>query len=648
MEDLMPDPVLAARYRALVLAGLNRAGAPAWDPHGRVLVVDPARQRLGLLEDGRLTFEAVVSTALNGLGCEENSYRTPTGWHRIHARLGAGAEPGAVFRSRVATGEVWRGEEREDDLILTRVLTLDGLEGGWNRGPGRDSLERFIYLHGTNRERDLGKPLSHGCVRLSNVDVAGLFDRVDEGDPVFIAPGELNAGLGRLHFAGVAGSGMSALAQFVAMKGGKASGSDRSFDRGQRPEARRLLEALGVTLHPQDGSGLAGNCAALVVSTAVEDEVPDVAEARRLGIPVLHRSELLAHLVAAHRTLAITGTSGKSTTVAMAFGILRGAGRDPSVITGGELASLQREGLWGNAWAGSSDLLVIEADESDGSVVRYRPAVGVLLNLQKDHKDVETVAALFRTFRAQLRQACVVGEAENLREFASDATVFGFGPSADLRAEAVVLAPEGSTFWVQGVPFHLPVPGRHNVENALAAIAACQALGVSLPDMAAPLAAFQGVARRFQVLGSRGGVTVVDDFGHNPAKVAASLRTAHLRTEPLGGRVLAVFQPHGFGPLKFLRAEFVEAFAEGLSERDRLWFLEVFYAGGTVSRDISSADVVADLVARGVTAEVAPTREAPVTKLAAEARPGDLILVMGARDPSLTDFAQAILAALPE
>jgi UDP-N-acetylmuramate--alanine ligase len=648
MEDLMPDPVLAARYRALVLAGLARAGAPAWDPHGRVLVVDPARQRLGLLEDGRLTFEAVVSTALNGLGCEENSYRTPTGWHRIHARVGAGAEAGAVFRSRVATGEVWRGEAREDDLILTRVLTLDGLEDGWNRGPGRDSLERFIYLHGTNREQDLGKPLSHGCVRLSNADVAKLFERVAEGDPVFIALGELDAGLGRLHFAGVAGSGMSALAQFVAIKGGKASGSDRSFDRGQRPEARRLLEALGVTLHPQDGSGLADDCAALVVSTAVENEVPDVAEARRLGIPVLHRSELLAHFVAAHRTLAITGTSGKSTTVAMAFGILRGAGRDPSVITGGELASLQGEGLWGNAWAGSSDLLVIEADESDGSVVRYHPAVGVLLNLQKDHKDVETVAELFRTFRAQIREACVVGEAENLREFAGGATVFGFGPSAGLRAEAVVLTPEGSTFRVQGVPFHLPVPGRHNVENALAAIAACQALGVSLPDMAAPLAAFQGVARRFQGLGSRGGVKVVDDFGHNPAKVAASLRTAHLRTEPLGGRVLAVFQPHGFGPLKFLRAEFVEAFAEGLSERDRLWFLEVFYAGGTVSRDISSADVVADLVARGVAAEVAPTREALVAKLAAEARPGDLILVMGARDPSLTDFAQAILAALPE
>ncbi len=643
----MSDPVLAACYRALALEGLARPGAPAWDPHGRVLVVDPARQRLGLLEDGRLVFEAVISTALNGLGCEENSFRTPTGWHRIHARIGTGAEAGTVFRSRVATGEVWRGEDREDDLILTRVLTLEGLEAGWNRGPGRDSLERFIYLHGTNREQDLGQPRSHGCVRLSNAGVADLFDRVTEGDLVFIAPGPLEAGLGRLHFAGVAGSGMSALAQFLAMKGGKASGSDRSFDRGERPEARRQLETLGVVIHPQDGSGLAGDCAALVVSTAVEDEVPDVAEARRLAIPVLHRSELLAHLVAFHRTLAITGTSGKSTTVAMAFALLRGAGRDPSVITGGELASLQAEGLWGNAWAGSSDLLVIEADESDGSVVRYHPAIGVLLNLQKDHKDVETVAAMFRAFRAQIRETCVVGEAENLHAFAGGATVFGFGPGADLRAEEVTLTPEGSTFRVGEVSFRLPVPGRHNVENALAALAACRALSVPMADMASPLAAFQGVARRFQVLGRRGGVTVVDDFGHNPAKVAASLRTAHLRTDLTGGRVLAIFQPHGFGPLKFLRREFVDAFAEGLSERDRLWFLEVFYAGGTVARDISSGDVVAELAALDVAAEVAPSREALAAQLAAEARPGDLILLMGARDPSLTAFARSILAALP-
>ncbi|BDU68952.1 hypothetical protein GETHOR_10530 [Geothrix oryzae] len=654
----MPDPVAAARYHALLLAGLARAGAPAPEPGARILVVDTARQRLGLLEGGRLSFEAVISTAKNGLGCEENSYRTPTGWHRIHARVGAGAESGAVFRSRVATGEVWRGEPRDEDLILTRVLTLDGLEEGWNRGPGRDSLARFIYLHGTNQESQLGSPVSHGCVRLANAEVADLFERVAEGDLVLISgdsPGDDLAGdlggglgLGRLHFAGVAGSGMSALAQFVALKGGRASGSDRSFDRHQRPEARAQLEALGVAIHPQDGSGLEGDCAALVVSTAVEEEVPDLVAARRLGVPVIHRSELLAHLVARYRTVAVTGTSGKSTTVAMIFEILRGAGRDPSVVTGGELVALQREGRWGNAWAGASDLLVIEADESDGSVVRYHAAVGVILNLQRDHKEMGAVAEMFHAFRAQVRETAVVGESENLRGFAGGGTVFGFGSGAGFRGEALRLAPEGSCFSVQGVPFRLPVPGRHNAENALAALAACHALGVPLAAMVEPLARFQGVARRFQVLGTRRGVTVVDDFGHNPAKVAASIRAAHLRVGAAGGRVLAVFQPHGYGPLKFLRADFVESFAAELAPGDRLWFLEVFYAGGTAARDISSAEVVADLAARGVAAEHAPTREWLVDRLVAEAGPGDLILVMGARDPSLTDLAFTLLQGLSE
>jgi UDP-N-acetylmuramate--alanine ligase len=431
------------------------------------------------------------------------------------------------------------------------------------------------------------------------------------------------------------------------MKGGHASGSDRSFDRGLLARSKSQLEALGVAIHPQDGTGLMNDCSALIVSTAVEEDVPDVAVARQLGVPVLHRSQLLAYLVDRHRTVAVTGTSGKSTTVAMIFEILRGVGRDPSVITGGELVTLQREGLWGNAWAGRSDLLVIEADESDGSVVRYHPAVGVVLNLQRDHKEMAAVAEMFRVFRSQIREAIVLGEAENLHELAEGGIAFGFGDGSDLRVEELLIGSEGSSFTLRGLPFRLPVPGRHNVENAMAAIAACVALGVPLSAMREPLLAFQGVARRFQVLGTRGGITVVDDFGHNPAKVAASIRAAHLRVRAAEGRVLAVFQPHGFAPLKFLRADFVETFASELAPGDRLWFLDVFYAGGTVTRDISSAEVVADIAARGMVAEYAPSRKWLVERLVAEAREGDLILIMGARDPSLEDLARTLLEALP-
>ncbi|MEP7027266.1 MAG: Mur ligase family protein [Candidatus Eisenbacteria bacterium] len=461
---------------------------------------------------------------------------------------------------------------------------------------------------------------------------------------------------GVFHYAGVGGSGMSALAQFQVMLGGHASGSDRSFDQGGRDQARVQLERLGIALFPQDGSGpSAPECAALVVSTAVEDGVPDVRVAKERGLPILHRSELLAQFVAMHRTLAVSGTSGKSTVVAMAFELLRGAGKDPSVITGGDLEALRAEGLWGNAWRGG-DLLVIEADESDGSLVRYEPAVAVVLNLQKDHKTESEVLAMFETFAARAREALVVGEGENLASVVAGARArrlpvvsFGFGASAHVRPDdgSLDLGARGSTFAVRGTRFTLPAPGRHNVENALAALAACGVVGVPLAELVAPLAAFRGVGRRFQTVGVANGVEVIDDFAHNPAKIEATLATAR-RLAGTDGRVLAVYQPHGYGPTRFLRADFVDSFARALGPQDRAWWLEVFYAGGTTTKDFSSADIVADIAARGAGARAAfaASREELVAALAKDARPGDLVIVMGARDPSLTGLARRILEAI--
>jgi UDP-N-acetylmuramate--alanine ligase len=552
-----------------------------------------------------------------------------------------------VFVSRQRTGERWCGEARSDDLILTRILTLDGLEDEVNRGAGCDSRSRYIYLHGTNHEDLIGRTASHGCVRLSNRDVTELFEYMREGDLVLIAAPTERAvpdpkESGRFHYAGLAGSGMSALAQFQAMTGGRASGSDRAFDRGERSALRSELEALGIAVYPQDGSGIGPDCAALVVSTAVEDHVPDVAKARELGIPIVHRSELLAHFVATHRSIAITGTSGKSTVTAMIFEILRGAGLDPSVITGGDLPMLQAQGLPGNAFAGSSDLLVVEADESDGTLVRYAPAVGVILNLQRDHRETAEVAAMFATLRARTREALVVGDAENLDRFAGSAIRFGFTERADIRGEDVELDATASHFRVQDVAFTLPVPGVHNVANALAAIAAAEVVGVELADMAEPLAAFRGIGRRFQTIGKARGIEVVDDFAHNAEKIAAAIRTARLRAK----RVLAIYQPHGYGPTRFLRYDFVRTFASELEPQDRLWMLEVFYAGGTATRDFSAADIVAEIAGKGAHAEFAPSRAWLVARIAEEAQDGDLVLVMGARDPSLTELARSILAAI--
>jgi UDP-N-acetylmuramate--alanine ligase len=640
------DPSLAARALGLARAALARRAAPAGLP-SRLLVVDVERQRAVWLEDGAAKEVWPVSTAEAGIGGAEGSYRTPPGWHRVHRRIGEGAEQGSVFVSREPTGELWRDEASDDDLILSRILTLDGLEDGVNRGPGHDSLERYIYLHGTNHELLLGRPVSHGCVRFSNAGICGLFAEMREGDYVLIAePADLvipdPKGPGRFHYAGIGGSGMSALAQFQAMMGGRVSGSDRAFDRGERTELRMQLIRLGIEIMPQDGSGVTEDSAALVVSTAVEKEVADFAAARAKAIPIVHRSELLAHFVGSYRTVAVSGTSGKSTVTAMIFEILEGAGRDPSVITGGDLRLLQARGLPGNAFAGSSDLLVVEADESDGSLVRYAPAVGVILNLQRDHKEMAEVAAMFAVLRARSREALVVGEDENLDALAGGALRFGFGPPAGIRAVNVELTPSGSSFVVDDIAFALPVPGRHNVANALAAIAAVSALDAPLADMVAPLASFQGVGRRFQTVGAVRGVTVIDDFAHNADKIAAALATAKLNAS----RVLAVYQPHGYGPTRFLRRDFVDTFSRELRRGDRLWMLEVFYAGGTASRDFSAADIVEEIFRNGVKAEFAPSRAWLAARIAEEARSGDMVLVMGARDPSLTDLAREIVAEL--
>ncbi len=446
-----------------------------------------------------------------------------------------------------------------------------------------------------------------------------------------------------IHFVGVGGAGMSALAQIHAMDGGPATGSDRDFDRGRAGPLRGKLSALGIGLFPQDGSAITPQTDLVVLSTAIEGANPEIAAAKALGVPLMHRSELLARHVCEMRTIAVTGTSGKSTVVAMIFEILETGGRGPSVITGGALLALQKRGFTGNAFRGASNLLVVEADESDGSLLNYKPAVGVFLNLTKDHLEVAALREIFLKFRANAATALVNADDPELASVRADST---FGLSARsagaLRASGLALTASGSSFRVDGVSFTVPVPGAHNAENAMAAIAACVNEGVSLEDCSRALASFQGVVRRFQSLGLTRGVEVVDDFAHNPAKIAATLTAAHLRAK----RVLAVYQPHGFAPTRHLKNELIAAFAAGLRPADRLWLPDIYYVGGTANKDISSSDVVAPLAASGLLAAFVPERSALVPLIAAEARAGDLILVMGARDPSLADFARDLLNAL--
>jgi UDP-N-acetylmuramate--alanine ligase len=444
----------------------------------------------------------------------------------------------------------------------------------------------------------------------------------------------------RIHFSGIGGFGMSALAQIHAMDGLPATGSDRLFDQGGNQALKAKLEALGIRLFAQDGSAITQKTELVVLSTAIEGDNPEVAAAKRLGVPLMHRSELLAKHVAGMRTIAVTGTSGKSTVVAMIYEILESAGRRPSVITGGNLLTLQQRGFYGNAFRGRSDLLVIEADESDGSLLNYKPTVGVFLNLTKDHKEVPVMRDILRKFRNNVRTALVNADDPNLSGFEGDSS-FGLGKGMVL-AEIMALTADESRFRISGEEFVLPLPGRYNVENAVAAVAAAVNEGVSLAECRQALAVYQGVARRFQSLGKARGVEVIDDFAHNPAKLAAALTAAQLRAQ----RVLAVYQPHGFAPTRLLKNELIEAFASALRPEDRLWLPDIYYVGGTTSQDISSRDVAEPLQRRSKKVFYVPRRADIAAEVSAQARDGDLVLVMGARDPSLTDFARDILRAL--
>ncbi|WP_337998273.1 UDP-N-acetylmuramate--L-alanine ligase [Oleispirillum naphthae] len=456
-------------------------------------------------------------------------------------------------------------------------------------------------------------------------------------------------------FCGIGGSGMLPLALIVQQRGFAVAGSDRALDQGLLAEKFAFLRGRGVALHPQDGSGIAGADTVLVTSAAVEETIPDVQAARRAGAAMITRAELLAELFnAAPRSVGIAGTSGKSTTTGMAAWILHAAGLRPTVMNGAVMRNfVTAETPFASALVGDGGLFVAEVDESDGSIAHYAPRVAVLNNIALDHKSMDELRALFRDFVAKAeiavlnldnaetaRLAAELPQAKRLTYSLSD-------PAADLLAGEIRPAADGIAFTMRAAgglaaAVRLQVPGRHNVSNALAALAAAQACGVPLSAAAAALAGFSGIRRRLETVGSAGGVTVIDDFAHNPDKIAATLAALH----EFPGRLLILFQPHGFGPLKLLREGFVETFAAHLAPEDVLAMPDPVYFGGTVERSVTGIDIVQGVAARGRRASFFPGRPACGDFLLGLARPGDRIVVMGARDDTLSTFAADLLARL--
>lgn len=459
----------------------------------------------------------------------------------------------------------------------------------------------------------------------------------------------------RYFFCGLGGSGMLPLAMIARARGAaEVSGSDRSNDQGRMSDKFDWIARQGITLFPQDGSGLTSKRQILIASSAVEKSVPDVVKAKELGCLCVTRADLnVAYLNDTFYSIGVAGTSGKSTVTAMIAWILHRAGLNPTVMNGAVMRNFATPDYpFANALIGGEDYYVSEVDESDGSISQYRPYIGLLTNLTLDHKSVGELHILFTNYLRLSKIAVVnLDDAESVKILdtgilGGDCITYGFAESADVRGVDFVPGEYDGHFTLinggQRHPVVVPMPGLHNASNALAAITATRAMGVRVEQSIAALAEFAGLARRFEVVGTTNGITVIDDFAHNPDKVTATLAT--LRETP--GRLLIFFQPHGYGPLKQMGKYLAAAFARSMGEADKLFVCDPVYYGGTVDKSVDSKSFVADVIAGGGYAVYMSERDSCGEAIVNEARSGDRILILGARDDSLNDFAREILAGL--
>jgi UDP-N-acetylmuramate--alanine ligase len=442
-------------------------------------------------------------------------------------------------------------------------------------------------------------------------------------------------------FIGIAGTGMSALAQYLQGIGKNVSGSDRYFKEEEYNETKKKLEAENIKCFFQDGAGINDKTDLVVVSTAIEDTVYEVQKAKQLHIPIIKRSELLSLITASKKTVAIGGTSGKSTTTAMLFEILEYGGLHPGIISGAGLTSIIKQGKIGNAKVGTGEWLVIEADESDGSIVEYKPEIGLLLNIDKDHKEIEALLEIFTVFENNSKRF-VVNQSHFLAKKLSQNIEHDF--SIDEKEPAKYLARDFRQhgleiqFSINNSHFSISALGKHNMENAVAAIAVANQIGIDLDSCAKALKNYEGIYRRNQVYGNKNGVWLVDDYAHNPVKCASAIKAC----QPVAPKVIAWFQPHGFAPTKFLRHDFVDEIANALRPQDEIWMSEIFYAGGTTTKDISANDLINDLKIKGANAFFLENRKDLVQSIRSHLTDNCVLLLMGARDPSLEQFAKQV------
>ncbi len=441
--------------------------------------------------------------------------------------------------------------------------------------------------------------------------------------------------LGPIHFVGIGGIGMSGIAEVLMTQGFAVQGSDAKASK-----ITDRLVALGAAFHEGQRAENIGEAAVVVISSAIKKGNPELEEARRRGLPVVRRAEMLAELMRLRSNIAIAGTHGKTTTTTMVATLLDKGGFDPTVINGGVIHA-----YGSNARAGAGEWMVVEADESDGSFNRLPATIAIVTNIDPEHMEHwGTFDALRKGFYDFVSNIPFYGlavcctdhaEVQALVGRVTDRRIvtFGFNAQADVRAINltyengvahfdIALQGEGQGVVIEGCT--LPMPGDHNVSNALSAVAVARHLGMKKDEIREALAGFAGVNRRFTKVAEVGGVTIIDDYGHHPVEIAAVLRAARQSTK---GRIIAVHQPHRYTRLHSLFEDFCTCF----NEADVVAIADVYAAGEDPIAGASRDDLVAGLIAHGHRHARAIMDEADLARLVREqARPGDMVVCLGA------------------